>query len=297
MNKEKIEQALKTAWAARELEFFPVIDSTNNVAKAAGLDGHKSGFLAVADKQDAGRGSRGRSWVSPSGYNVFMSLMVRPELPMDKVSGLTLVMALSIAEGIEKVLNRKLFQPEESKSRLQPEESESRFWSEESESRFQPGIKWPNDIVLNKRKICGILTELHMMPDQKDYFVVIGVGINVNQPVELFPEEIRETAGSIISETGEEIDRAALIAACMKAFEENFEKYVRAHNLSELRESYEKRLLNIGRQVRILDPKGEYEAEALGVNDEGALLIRLSDGREETINAGEVSVRGLYGYV
>ena len=279
LNKDKIEQALTTAWAARELEFYPVIDSTNNVAKAAGLDGRESGFLAVADKQDAGRGSRGRSWVSPSGYNVFMSLMVRPNIPMDKASGLTLVMALSIAEGIEEVLNGQLFQ------------------QGESESSFQPGIKWPNDIVLNKRKICGILTELHMMPDQKDYFVVIGVGINVNQPVELFPDEIRETAGSIFSETGKETDRAKLIAACMKHFEENFKKYVKTQNLAELKESYENRLLNIGKQVRILDPKGEYEAVAEGISDEGALLIKLDDGKRESINAGEVSVRGLYGYV
>ena len=286
MNKEKIEQALTTTWAARELEFYPVIDSTNNVAKAAGLNGRASGFLAVSDKQDAGRGSRGRSWVSPSGYNVFMSLMVRPDIPMDKASGLTLVMALSIAEGIEENLKGHFFKGD----------------SEQGDSAGRDldtgiGIKWPNDIVLNKRKICGILTELHMMPDQDDYFVVIGVGINVNQPVELFPEEIRETAGSIFSETGEETDRAKLIASCMKHFEENFEKYTKNQNLSELKESYEKRLLNIGKQVRILDPKGEYEAVALGISDEGALLIRLDDGKQESINAGEVSVRGLYGYV
>ena len=285
MNKEKIEQALATAWAARELEFYPVIDSTNNVAKAAGLDGRKSGFLAVSDKQDAGRGSRGRCWVSPSGYNVFMSLMVRPDIPMTKASGLTLVMALSIAEGIEEVLGVQFSQPEK------------KLRSGDLEGRFQPGIKWPNDIVLNKRKICGILTELHMMPDQNDYFVVIGVGINVNQPIELFPEEIRETAGSIFSETGKETDRSELIAACMKHFEDNFEKYTKTQDLSEMKESYEKRLLNIGKQVRILDPKGEYEAVAEGVSDDGALLIKLPDGKREAINAGEVSVRGLYGYV
>ncbi len=268
MNKEKIEKALKTSWVALNLSFYPVIDSTNNVAKAAGLEGLASGFLAVADKQDAGRGSRGRSWVSPAGYNVFMSLMVRPGIPMDKASGLTLVMALSIAKGIEDVC-----------------------------AGANPGIKWPNDIVLNKKKICGILTELHMMPDQNDYFVVIGVGINVNQEPSLFPDEIRQTAGSIFSETEKEIDRSELIAACMKRFEENFEKYVKTQNLSELRDSYEKRLLNIGNQVRILDPKGEYEAVALGISDEGALLIEHTDGKREAINAGEVSVRGLYGYV
>ncbi len=267
MDKEKIEQALSTTWAGRDLEFYKVIDSTNNVAKRAGLEERRSGFLAVADRQDAGRGSRGRTWISPEGYNIFMSLMVRPEIPMDKVPGLTLVMALSIAEGIDEI------------------------------SGTDTKIKWPNDIVLNKRKICGILTELHQMPDGGGYFVVIGVGINVNQPGDLFPEEIRQTAGSIFSETEKETDRAKLIAACMKHFESNYGKYASTCDLKRLRVSYENRLINIGKEVRILDPKGEYEAIAEGITDEGALIITNKDGNREEINAGEVSVRGLYGYV
>ncbi|SDB14293.1 biotin--[acetyl-CoA-carboxylase] ligase [Butyrivibrio sp. INlla16] len=275
MNLERICGSLNTEWIARDVEFFPVIDSTNNVAKAAGMEGRESGFLAVADRQDAGRGSRGRSWVSPEGYNIFMSLMIRPGIPMDKAAGLTLVMALSISEAVDKLIRDGGI-------------------SEDAKRSF---IKWPNDIVLNKRKICGILTELHQMPDQKDYFVVIGVGINVNQPIELFPEEIRDTAGSIFSETGKETDRAELVACCMKCFESNYEKYVESQNLSALKDNYEKRLINIGKEVKILDPKGEYEAVAEGITDDGSLLISLADGRRETINAGEVSVRGLYGYV
>ncbi|WP_408069516.1 biotin--[acetyl-CoA-carboxylase] ligase [Butyrivibrio sp. JL13D10] len=272
MDLEEIQGELETKWVARDLEYYKVTDSTNNVAKAAGLEGRPSGFLAVADRQDAGRGSRGRSWVSPSGYNIFMSLMVRPGIPMDKASGLTLVMALSISQGID----------------------EAGLSIKEDKSTC---IKWPNDVVLNKRKVCGILTELHMMPDQKDYFVVIGVGINVNQPLEFFPEEIQETAGSVFSETGHETDRVKLLAACMKHFEENYEKYIASCDLSGLRKDYESRLINIGKEVRILDPKGEYEATALGITDDGALVISRKDGIRENINAGEVSVRGLYGYV
>ena len=273
MDLEEIQGGITTEWVAKEVEYYPVIGSTNNVAKAAGLNGRASGFLAVADRQDAGRGSRGRSWSSPAGHNIFMSLMVRPQIPMDKVSGLTLVMALSISQAVDEVVSAY-------------------------DDRIKAtGIKWPNDIVLNKRKICGILTELHQMPDQDDYFVVIGVGINVNQPLELFPEEIRETAGSIFSETGRETDRSKLIANCMKHFESNYEKYAEVCDLRQLREDYESRLINIGKEVRILDPKGEYEAIAEGITDEGALIITCKDGRREEINAGEVSVRGLYGYV
>lgn len=293
MNKEKIEKALTTSWAARDLEFYPVIDSTNNVAKDAGLSNRASGFLAVADRQDAGRGSRGRTWVSPAGHNIFMSIMVRPGIPMDKVSGLTLIMALSISQGIDEI-----------SLGIKEDKADSAGCSDEANDSTAPGsdakrtgIKWPNDIVLNRRKICGILTELHQMPDQKDYFVVIGVGINVNQRGDSFPEEIRDTAGSIFTETGTETNRAELIGACMKHFEANYEKYIESCNLGPVRKDYEKRLINIGKEVRILDPKGEYEAVAEGITDEGALIITRKGGEREEINAGEVSVRGLYGYV
>ncbi|WP_044915621.1 biotin--[acetyl-CoA-carboxylase] ligase, partial [Butyrivibrio sp. WCE2006] len=307
LSKEAISAALTTEWMARNLEFHPVIDSTNNVAKAAGLEDKPSGYLVVADKQEAGRGSRGRSWDSPAGNNVFMSLMVRPGIPMDKVSGLTLVMALSISQGIDEVISgvkdscEIISQSEKCRDDVASangiSEDDSKEAPSDTGSGYRTGIKWPNDIVLNKRKTCGILTELHMMPEQNDYFVVIGVGINVNQPRELFPEEIQSTAGSILSETGKRIDRSELIALCMKHFEKNYEQYIDAQNLAPLREQYEERLINIGKEVRVLDPKGEYEAKSLGVTDEGALIIVRSDGKREEINAGEVSIRGLYGYV
>ncbi|WP_051209104.1 biotin--[acetyl-CoA-carboxylase] ligase [Butyrivibrio sp. WCD3002] len=274
MDKRTIEAALNTDYVGRDLEFYPVIDSTNNIAKAAGDEGRASGFLAVADRQDAGRGSRGRSWISPAGHNIFMSLMVRPKIPMDKVSGLTLVMALSVSEALDKAMTAAGVSDD-----------------------VRTGIKWPNDIVLNKRKICGILTELHMMPGSEEYFVVIGCGINVNQPSDLFAEEIRDMAGSVFSETGKELDRSKLIALCMKYFEENYARYVERCDLSLLKDEYEKRLLNRDSKVKILDPKGEYEAVALGINKEGALLIKNENGDSEEIIAGEVSVRGLYGYV
>ncbi len=274
MDKRTIEAALNTDYVGRDLEFYPVIDSTNNVAKAAGDEGRASGFLAVADRQDAGRGSRGRSWISPAGHNIFMSLMVRPKIPMDKVSGLTLVMALSVSEALDKAMTAAGVCDD-----------------------VRTGIKWPNDIVLNKRKICGILTELHMMPGSEEYFVVIGCGINVNQPSDLFTEEIRDMAGSVFSETGKELDRSKLIALCMKYFEENYARYVERCDLSLLKDEYEKRLLNRDSKFKILDQKGEYEAVALGINKDGALLIKNEKGESEEIIAGEVSVRGLYGYV
>ncbi len=274
MNKDKIAVALTTRWAARELDYRDVVDSTNNIADEAGKSGKASGFLAVADKQEAGRGSRGRSWVSPSESNIFMSIMLRPDISMENAPGLTLVMALSVAEGIEDMLNDSGYELKSG----------------------DLGIKWPNDIVLNKRKICGILTELKPAADG-DYYVVIGVGINVNQKAEDYPLEIRETAGSVFSETGVITDRSGLIGRVMHHFENNYEKYVETKDLSMMKADYEKRLININKVVKIIDPDTEYEATALGITKEGALVVRKDDGSEEVINAGEVSVRGLYGYV
>jgi BirA family biotin operon repressor/biotin-[acetyl-CoA-carboxylase] ligase len=179
-------------------------------------------------------------------------------------------MALSILKGIEKMLSQ--------------------------EEKDSLGIKWPNDIVLAKKKICGILTELFPTGNENEFFVVIGVGINVNQPAELFPEEIRDMAGSVFSITDRKISRSELIAQCMKRFESFYEAYVRDGNLSALKKEYEDKLLNRGQTVRVLDPKGEYEAFSRGITDDGALVVELSDGEVREINAGEVSVRGLYGY-
>ena len=139
MNQETTTARLKTKWAGRALKYFDIIDSTNNVADEAGLRGEAAGFLAVADRQDAGRGRRGRTWISPSGYNIFMSIMVRPNLPMDKVSGLTLVMALAVSEGIRNVLGASEDNGAESAA--------------QDQTCYKCGIKWPNDIVLNGKKI------------------------------------------------------------------------------------------------------------------------------------------------
>ena len=236
MNQDLISAQIRTKWAGKELQYFDIVDSTNNIADEAGLKGAASGFLAVADRQDSGRGRRGRTWISPAGYNIFMSIMVRPGIPMDKVSGLTLVMALAVAKAIDKELGT-----------------------------VSCGIKWPNDVVLNKRKIVGILTELHTMPGAEDYYVVIGTGINVNQPADLFDEKIRDIAGSVFSETGRELDRSKLLGECMEIFEGLYEKYIQSGDMSLIKKEYESILLNKDAGVRILDPKGEYEAVSRGI--------------------------------
>ena len=156
------------------------------------------------------------------------------------------------------------------------------------------GIKWPNDVVVNGKKICGILTEMSAEMTGIHY-LVIGTGINTN--VEEFPEEIQSVATSLIKELGEKVNRAELIAACLKYFEEYYEKYIAAGNLAPLKEDYEALLLNRNNKVRVLEPNHEYTGLSLGINEDGELLVEKEDGTVTAVYAGEVSVRGVYGYV
>ena len=268
MTKEELDSLMKTQWAGRNILYYDVTDSTNLRIKQAGDEGAPHGTLAVADRQTAGRGRRGRTWISPAGTSIYMSVLLRPEITPDKASMLTLVMALSVAEGIGQCMAQ-------------------------SECPALQ-IKWPNDIIINGKKLAGILTE---MSSQMDYInhVTIGAGINVNMPD--VPEEIAQTATSLRIECGHTVKRAPLIAAVMERLEENYEIFLKTQDLSGLIDRYSALLVNRDREVQILGAKETYRAHAIGIDRTGELIVRREDGTVEKIYAGEVSVRGVYGYV
>ena len=288
MDKGSIANLLSTKWAGCNIIYMDETGSTNDDARQLGQDGAPHGTLVVADRQTSGRGSRGRSWEAPKDTNIAMSLLIRPTAPPERISMLTLIMGLSVAEGIEDALV----------AATDVAISKSTLVNYPGQIKAQclsfPQIKWPNDIVIAGKKICGILTELHMNDDNTIRDVVIGVGINVNMME--FPDEIKDIAGSILSTTGTKLSRRLVVASCMKRFEENYEKYCAYYDLSLLQEQYESRLINRHNMVRVLDPKGAYEAIAHGITALGALVVSDEEGEEYEINAGEVSVRGLYGY-
>ena len=161
------------------------------------------------------------------------------------------------------------------------------------------GIKWPNDIVVNGKKVVGILTEMSMTPEMNEIqFLVAGVGVNVNQESgEEFSEELRKTATSLKIESGRQLDRAELLAEILAQFEENYGTFERMVNLSGLRERYESRLAGRNAVVRVLDPAGEYTGISRGITETGELIVEKETGETVLVYAGEVSVRGLYGYV
>ena len=253
-----------TRWAWQEIVCFTETYSTNVRARKLGENGAAHGTLVVAEQQTAGRGRRGRGWESPAGSSIYMSLLLRPEFLPNKAPMLTIVMAYSVATALR----------------------------EQTGLDFR--IKWPNDIVLNGKKVVGILTEMSTEIEYINH-VVIGVGINVN--TEAFPEEICATATSIRRESGKTWRRAELIAAILRQFEVQYERFVKEEDLAYLREAYDAILVNCNREVRILGEKDGYRAVALGIDDQGELLVRKEDGTVTSVYAGEVSVRGIYGYV
>ncbi len=192
-----------------------------------------------------------------------MSLLLKPELEPAHASMLTLVMGMAVRDALDMI--------------------------------GVPGvqIKWPNDIICSGKKVCGILTEMSAQVDYINH-IVIGVGINVHNRE--FPEDVRQMATSVFLETGQHICRAELVAQCMRYFEGYYRRFLRTQDMSGMLGEYNAFLVNCGRQVRVLDLKKDFTGIARGIDEEGELLVETGDGLKR-VSAGEVSVRGVYGYI
>lgn len=248
--------------------------STNEDLSRMASEGCETGTVLVADMQTQGKGRRGRTWYSPKGTSLSFSLLLRPEMNPEKASMITLLMAMAVYDALQPIL---------------PEVK----------------IKWPNDIVVSGKKVCGILTQMRMqscMPNAdvkagaygiKD--VIVGCGINVNQ--DFIPEELKELATSLYLETGCEQNRDGILTEVIKAFDAYFESFLQTGDLAFCKVAYNNRLINKDAAVKVLDPKGEYEGTALGIDESGNLLVEDNNKELRTVYAGEVSVRGVYGYV
>ena len=260
---ERIRQGIAGQWLGRNLIWKETTESTNR--DAALLAGEKPvhGTVIVADCQTGGKGRRGRSWTSPAGVNLYFSILMKPEMETDKISTITLVTALAVAEALR-------------------------------EKEVDVQIKWPNDLVIHGRKLAGILTELKLLEKKKAY-VITGIGINVNQTE--FPEDLQENAVSLALETGRNWERSTLLCDILKRLEERYDRFFETGDLSFCLKEYEALLANRGRNVMVMEPAGAYAGVALGIDERGRLLVQREDGTVASVYAGEVSVRGIYGYV
>ena len=261
-NETTIADQIHTKWAGKTVHFARKTDSTNLWIKRLAKEGAPEGTLALAEFQSAGRGRLGRSWEVPEGTSVMMSILLRPKFEPQYAPTLTLVMGMAVAKAVKSL-------------------------------GFDVSIKWPNDVVVSHKKICGILTEMGVRDGKIDY-AVIGVGINVN--IREFPEEMADKATSLYLESGREFERSQIPGLVMEAFEEYYEKFAATCDLSGLKEEYESILANYNQPVRVL-AKEPYEGVARGITDGGELLVEKTDGTIVAVSAGEVSVRGLYSYV
>ena len=264
LGESEIKSRMETQWVGQRVYFYEEIDSTNTQAKRLAEEDAPSGTLVVSDCQVKGKGRRGRVWTSPKGEAIYMTILLRPQIRPDRASMVTLVMGLSVVQAIRNVLG------------------------------LETSIKWPNDVVLNRKKLVGILTEMSAQMDYIEY-LVIGTGINANMTA--FSEELKDKATSLRMEMGRPVNRAALIAESMKCFEKNYEIFEKTQDLSGLMEDYQAVLANLNQPVRVLEPGHEYSGIARGINEKGELLVEREDGTVTAVYSGEVSVRGLYSYV
>lgn len=259
----EIKENLQTNILGQYIEYKSEIDSTNNWAKDLARMGASEGTLVVADKQTKGKGRLGRYWESPAGTGIWMSLILRPNILPQFASQLTLIAGLNVCEAIEEVTG------------------------------LEAKIKWPNDVVINNKKVCGILTEMSAEMELINY-VIVGIGINAN--MKEFPEELPH-ATSIALETKKECIRKDIIQSFLEKFEKDYETYKNEKSLFFVKDRYERNCITLHKTVKLINEGHESIAEAIGITNTGELMVRHEDGREEEVMSGEVSVRGLYGYI
>lgn len=231
------------------------LGSTNDLAKELGRRGAPEGTLVVAEAQDAGRGRLGRSWASPAGVGLYASLILRPPLPPVELPRLTLTVAVAAARALERTAG------------------------------VSPGIKWPNDLLLHGRKLAGILTELETEAEQIRY-VVVGLGLNVNTPA--FPSELADTATSLLLATGRTHSRLTVLKAWLEEFESLYELFL-ARRFPEILAQWQARTVTLGRPARVRQGDQEICGLAVGVDPEGALLLKNAAGQVVRVTSGELA--------
>ena len=266
MMKEQIIRNLRESCHWQDsLLWFDSIDSTNTMARELARQGAPHGTVLIADHQTGGRGRRGRSFHSPAGSGIYMSVILHPRCAPQQIMHLTCASAVAMCDAVE------------------------------AATGLRPGIKWTNDLVCGKRKIAGVLTELGFDNRGNVDFAVVGIGINCCQQEADFPEDIRRIAGSLASVTGQKIDRALVAAAMMDALFRMDAKLLtgKAHTLNRYRQD----CITLGQEISLVRGEEVRHGTALDIDEDGALIVRFSDGQISAVNSGEVSVRGMYGYV
>ena len=246
------------------LYWYDTIDSTNTQAKAMAKEGVPHGTVLIAGNQTGGRGRMGRSFSSPEGMGVYLSVILRPNCKAEKLMHLTCAAALAACQAVEKA------------------------------SGIKPGVKWINDLVCGKEKLGGILTEMSVNSSGFVEWAVIGIGINCCQQKTDFPLDLQDIATSLLLQTGKACSPALLAAGLTESLFE-IDKLLLCEK-QKIMDSYRKLCVTLGQQILVVRGDESAYGEALDLDEDGGLLVRFSDGTEKVVSSGEVSIRGMYGY-
>jgi BirA family biotin operon repressor/biotin-[acetyl-CoA-carboxylase] ligase len=264
LTSEEIESLLRTKYIGENIIYYESVGSTNSKAKELAEGGQEHGTVIISEEQTLGRGRLGRNWVSPKYKGIWMSIILRPNIITKNISLITLIGAAAVQKAIMKM-------------------------------EIKTGIKWPNDIVLGSKKVCGILTEMSGEIDHINY-LVMGIGINVNLEEKDIHKDLKSVATSLLIESGKHIDRKLLLANVLNIFEELYSDFVLNGNIKETIQVCRENSILIGSEIKLIN-RGEVTiAKAINISDSGELVIENNKGNIENIVSGEVSIRGIYGY-
>ncbi|MDR0965549.1 MAG: biotin--[acetyl-CoA-carboxylase] ligase [Myxococcales bacterium] len=264
LSPERVTALLDTRWLGRSLRCLASVTSTSDVARADGRAGAPHGHVVLAEFQTSGRGRRGRVWLAPPGQNLALSMLLRPSLPIDMAPTLTLIAALACRDTL-------------------------------AEWGVTASIKWPNDLLIDGRKVAGILSEMGLANGKLDQ-VIIGIGLNVNLDPRALPEPVSETATSLAAHLGQPLDRASLLACLLRHLEAAFDEMARG-DVERLLDRYSRHSATLGQRVRVqLEGTPPFEGVAIGLTRRGALRVQHDSGEIRDILAGDVEkVRGVGG--
>lgn len=255
---DEIRQTLKTGTIGKELLFFNEVDSTNDVAMQSGAKGLAEGLVVLSEGQSHGKGRMGRTWVSPKNVNIYISILLRPDISPQYAPVMTMMSAISTARAITEVTG------------------------------LETTIKWPNDILIDKKKVSGILTEMNAEQERINY-IVAGIGINVNMKKQDFPEDLRMPATSLAECLGKRVDRMNLLFALIKILEQDYDE-LKNGGIKSIFRRWRKGCDILNRRIKVSLPGEEITGVAEDLTPEGGLIMRL-DGREKRIiYAGDVSI-------
>ncbi|WP_312643281.1 biotin--[acetyl-CoA-carboxylase] ligase [Hydrogenoanaerobacterium sp.] len=257
----KIREHLLTQRLGSSLTIYKTVDSTNTQLRTAAYAGAPEGTVILADEQTAGKGRLGRSFHSPKHNGIYMSVLLRPELPFDKIHFLTMLTAVCVVEAIHTVTG------------------------------LSPQIKWVNDILLDGKKLCGILSEATVEGESgKLNFVVVGIGVNVGS-AQGFPSLQGNVAGALCDFSDNNFSRCALIAEILNNLEKYYYSYIKTQDSSAFLASYRQALCLLGKTVTVVQGDKSYPATAVDLSPEGGLLVQTEDCSIAELTSGEVSIR------